>query len=284
MTPRRSLVPAWATLAALAGCLVEIADLQQPPIAAGGAASSSTGAGASSSSAGGAGGGTACPTDMVHAADATLNASFCIDRTEVTEGSYVLFLVAVQGSVPVDQQPAACSTNTELTHTPDGSCSDFMDGSSQIPVHCVDWCDAHAYCNWAGKRLCGALSGGSLTHDDAPVLGEWHFACTGGLQTIYPYGDDAIDDACNIPGTSARAAVGSFPQCEGGYPGLFDMQGNVAEWVDACEPGAPGAQCRVRGGHTFGSAGFWRCDNELSAVQLDPDTREIGFRCCRDAD
>lgn len=114
--------------------------------------------------------------------------------------------------------------------------------------------DARAYCEWAGKRLCKALDGSALGFDDDPVLGEWHFACSGGLMTTYPYGDEPDDSACHIDGDNSKEPVGSFPACEGGYPGLFDMQGNVHEWVDACESHAPTALCRVRGGGTYGAA------------------------------
>lgn len=271
-----------------ASCLVEI----QAPVTGGvggtggaGPSSGGGGLGPGGAEAGGAGGtgGGVCPADMVHATDGA-DISFCIDRTEVTRAAYVQFLAAVGGAVPIGDQPAACSGNTELTHTPDGTCPDFTTGS-QLPVNCVDWCDAHAYCSWADKRLCRAIDGGAMAFADAPVVGEWHFACTGGLATAYPYGDEADDMACNIPGTADRAEVGSFPQCEGGFSGIFDMQGNVAEWIDACQPDSPTAECKTRGGHTYGTAEYWTCNNDVeSTVRTDPNEREVGFRCCRDAD
>lgn len=219
---------------------------------------------------------------MVHASDGG-EISFCIDRTEVTQAMYVQFLAGVQGSVPVDEQPPVCSGNTELTHTPDAACPDFTT-ASDLPVWCVDWCDAHAYCKWAGKRMCGAIAGGPLGFDDAPLLGEWHFACTGGLMTTYPYGDAPDDAACNITETNTKLPAGSHPACEGGFPGMFDMQGNVEEWIDACQPAGPTAECRARGGHTFGSATYWRCDKQIGVAQLDPNSRVTGFRCCKEAD
>lgn len=279
-----------------ASCLVEIRDVVPSSSGgSGGEAGATGGAGGTGGSgangeggsgmnggggAGGEGGG-ACPADMVHATDGA-NISFCIDATEVTRAAYVQFLASVGNDVPVAEQPADCAFNTSLTHTPDGSCPDFTTGS-QLPVNCVDWCDAHAYCSWAGKRLCGALAGGGMAYDASPTIGEWHFACTGGLMTTYPYGNTADPGACNIPDTSDRAEVGTFADCEGGFSGLFDMQGNVAEYVDACEPGE-GGNCSLRGGHTFGTANFWTCNNTSSSgLRNDPDTREYGFRCCRDA-
>jgi formylglycine-generating enzyme required for sulfatase activity len=42
--------------------------------------------------------------------------------------------------------------------------------------------------------------------------------------------------------------VASVPSCEGGYAGLFDMVGNVAEFIDSCLPPDPGCPADL-GGH-----------------------------------
>jgi len=45
------------------------------------------------------------------------------------------------------------------------------------------------------------------------------------------------------------APVASFPGCEGFYPGLFDLEGNVAEWVDSCDGSSgPNDHCTLAGG------------------------------------
>jgi formylglycine-generating enzyme required for sulfatase activity len=149
----------------------------------------------------------------------------------------------------------------------------------------VDWCDAHAYCHWAGKRLCGALAGGELALGANPVLGEWHYACTGGLQTVYPYGNDPVEGACNIPGNADRQRVATHPGCEGGFDGIFDIIGNVSEWIDACADGSASADCQTMGGHTYGTATYWRCNQDAEVESRNTNTRrEVGIRCCRDAE
>ena len=192
------------------------------------------------------------------------------------------FLVSIGNDVP--EQIPACAGNVSFTHTPDGTCPTFNE-SNELPVWCIDWCDARAYCEWAGKRLCKKIDGDPLDFDDDPVLGEWHFACSGGLQTLYPYGDDPDDTACHIDDMINKEPVASFPGCEGGYPGLFDMQGNVHEWVDACESDEPTAQCRVRGGGTYGAAVQWSCarvEAQMGFDRLDNNSRTVGARCCAD--
>ncbi|PKN36810.1 MAG: hypothetical protein CVU63_16290 [Deltaproteobacteria bacterium HGW-Deltaproteobacteria-20] len=242
---------------------------------------------------GAAGSGPACPDDMVHAEDLALSVSFCVDRTEVTQAKYVEFLMAVNEDVAQTDQPPECAFNESLTYTPDGSCPSFS-SSNNYPVFCVDWCDAYAYCAFRGKRLCGALTGGTLALDGPLTTDEWHFACTGGFETTYPYGDNAIVGACHIPKENTptdssddnqKAPVGSYPDCEGGFPGIFDMQGNAAEWTDRCDPGdGTGTEmCMTRGGHTYGSADYWKCSNLIGKVaRNDPSIRQNGIRCCGD--
>lgn len=277
-----------AGMGSTSACLVEIKDLAGSGGSGGGGGGGASGQGGGGASmgpggSGGTGGGTVgCPEGMLHIQDDTLGANFCIDETEVTQAQYVQFLVAIGTETP--EQIPACASNTTFTHTPDGTCPSFTE-SNQLPIWCIDWCDARAYCEWAGKRLCKRLNGAPLGFDDDPVLGEWHFACSGGLEKAYPYGPDPDSSACHIDDQITKEPVASFPACEGGYPGLFDMQGNVAEWVDACESDEPTAKCRVRGGGTYGSATQWSCsrvENQTGKDRLDPDDRTTGVRCCAD--
>src|SRR5262249_6416251 len=92
----------------------------------------------------------ACPMDMVEVPHPA--GTFCIDATEVTNGAYKAFLAA---SPDPSAQPAFCGWNTDY------SPSSFY-GPDDHPVVYVDWCDAYAYCEAAGKRLCGAIGGGAV--------------------------------------------------------------------------------------------------------------------------
>ena len=101
----------------------------------------------------------ACPARMVTVSKAT-GGAYCIDDTEVTNGDYDRF---VRANVPAvgtgSTQPAACVANT--TFIPAGAWppAQPLSTSFGIPVRHVDWCDALAYCKWAGKVLCGDVAG-----------------------------------------------------------------------------------------------------------------------------
>jgi formylglycine-generating enzyme required for sulfatase activity len=111
------------------------------------------------------------------------------------------------------------------------------------PVVCVSWLDAQAYTKWlsnvTGKRY------------RLPTEVEWEYAAKAGLgQVAYPWpsadtpclyanlGDTSLKNFhpnwqlnnCN-DGYSFTAPVGSFPNNPWG---LFDLQGNVMEWVSSC--------------------------------------------------
>jgi formylglycine-generating enzyme len=103
-------------------------------------------------------------------------------------------------------------------------------GRENYPVVQIAYDDALAYAKWAGKRL--------------PTEAEWEFAARGGLTgKLYAWGDDfrpgdkamantyqgkfPVKDM-GADGFAGIAPVRSFPP--NGY-GLYDMAGNVWEWI-----------------------------------------------------
>ncbi len=158
---------------------------------------------------------------------------------------------------------------------PDGAGSDLR-GKDQHPVVHVAFEDAQAYVAWAGKRL--------------PTEAEWEFAARGGLTgKFFAWGDELT------PGGTHHANIhqGSFPQSDSGADGfagiaavaqfepngygLYDIAGNVWEWVgdwyrpdyyatlavsggiaadpagpsESFDPAEPGALKRVQRGGSF---------------------------------
>lgn len=218
-----------------------------------------------------------CPA--LPGAKLVLAGSFCIDETEVTAAQYQVFL---QSGPSVLEQPYECMGNLTFQH----GC-EFTDPGKQ-PVRCVDWCDARAYCERVGKHLCGSSEGaGTAMPYDAPPTApdnQWYAACSHGGEVAYPYGDVYNDTACWGADRPAAGAVGvkSASECVGGYEGLWDMSGGVAEWVDSCnaEKGMSDA-CHIRGGSYTGTADQLRCDWQ-SATPRDTSSNYIGIRCCAD--
>jgi formylglycine-generating enzyme len=166
--------------------------------------------------------------------------SFCVDSTEVTNAQYEPFLAAKGGDV--SGQPNACKWNLSYRPSSETVIWPYTDRTKDHPVVNVDWCDAYMFCKWAGKRLCGKIGGGRLGTWEAstrPAESQWAAACTGGARTAYPYGNGFDREICNLKAASETATaiepVKTHTRCEGGYPGIFDISGNVMEWVDACD-------------------------------------------------
>ena len=208
--------------------------------------------------------------------------SFYIDQFEVTNAQYAECLDA-----------GFCQPTTDTTAFASSYSRRIYYGSSEYadyPVIYATWYEAQEYCEWRGARL--------------PTEAEWEKAARGGLEgMLYPWGDEppvceagAVNGAkfddngdCNDTDTEQ---VGSYSA--NGY-GLYDMAGNVWEWVSdwhdeeyyASSPteNPPGSEEGswpiVRGGHWGSAADHLRVSdrriNDSNSGSLD-----IGFRCAKD--
>ncbi len=273
----------------------------------GGSGGTSGGNGGSSGSGGGGGsGGTPAKTCPVNLKGPLMvevpkpgGGIYCIDRTEVTNKQYAEFLA----SSPAVNQNGTCSWNNSYEPDISGACATGEGvydpvGHAQQPVACVDWCDAKRFCEWTGKRLCGKFGGGNnptASFADANAS-EWYRACSKAGTLKFPYGNTYQGTACaGLDGSGSHPGdVTSKAACVGGYDGIYDMSGNVAEWEDSCNGNAgQNDGCAIRGG-SINEADIATptvaCNSAtVNGTLAAPATRTrstrddlVGVRCCLD--
>jgi serine/threonine-protein kinase len=120
--------------------------------------------------------------------------AFYVDRTEVSNGSYLKFCQATGHKVP----------------------EGFLQNRPELPVVNVTIDDARQFASWAGKRV--------------PTVRQWEKAARGTDGRIYPWGDQAAAAQANV-GTKSLVAVDSFAAGKSPY-GALQMCGNVWELID----------------------------------------------------
>ena len=222
--------------------------------------------------------------------------SFMMGSPPTEKGRYII--EGPQHNVSI-VQPLAVS-KFELTFADWDACAAYGDcdphitdggfGRGQQPVINVTWDDAEHYAAWLSK----------MTGKTYRLLSEaeYEYAARAGTQTAYPWGDDIGKNNSNCNGCGSQwdlwqpAPVGSFAA---NRFGLFDMVGNVVEWVEDCfhnnYKGAPtngsawieGGDCKrrvIRGGSWSGILAAVR--SAYRAGLTDVLRRgDLGFRVAR---
>jgi serine/threonine-protein kinase len=167
---------------------------------------------------------------------------FWIDQYEVSNDSYSRFILET-GHEPPSDWPDGKIPPDEAAHPVDG----------------ISWDLAVAYCTWANKRL--------------PTEAEWEVAARGKEGRLFPWGNN--QSVVPLP-SGGTYEVGSKPTNQSPF-GVFDMAGNVWEWVGDTYASVQQDNRVLRGG----ANGFLQ--NMIFRLQGDPNTPTMmasaGMRC-----
>jgi sulfatase modifying factor 1 len=173
---------------------------------------------------------------------------YCVDRTEVTQGQYKQFVDAVGGDLTLISKVAICAYQTtyDVIVQPGNDYQPFYCpkgvydplSKSDQPMECVTWCSAYAFCQWAGKRLCGKIGGGALADPEKDgndaEKSQWYTACSQGGKYAYQYGDTYLP-SCSP--TALGPVANQAAECRAKEPAFSEMSGmssGVTEWEDGC--------------------------------------------------
>jgi formylglycine-generating enzyme required for sulfatase activity len=194
-------------------------------------------------------------------------APFWLDKTEVTVAKYRACVDAHACGLPEKTSP---------------SCT-FDLGEPELPISCVAWKEADAYCRFVGKRL--------------PREAEWEYAARGTARVRFPWGafpsctyavtllNEATGRSC---GKRHPAVVGTHPAGASVF-GVLDLSGNVEEWTSDwyVESLAEGALPRAGSAHVLRGGGWLSppsmsrttARNWGSSIEAGPN---VGLRCAKD--
>jgi formylglycine-generating enzyme required for sulfatase activity len=188
--------------------------------------------------------------------------------------------------------PSPETAYTTWTPSDDGGAS-----QENLPINCVNWYEAYAFCIWDGGFL--------------PSEAEWEYAAAGGsLEQEYPWGDTAPGTinlyaiyGCNYPingavinvcsGVENIAPVGAATLGAGLW-GQLDLEGNLYQWVldwyaatyvdpctDCAEVADTGVMNRVVRGARYDDAASAMIPSRRGFRSATTRGAGVGFRCAR---
>lgn len=242
----------------------------------------------------------------------TFERGFALSRSEITVGQFRRFVEATgyetdaerRGTSRVYMFGTGRVAERRRVTWEDDYLGDRADES--LPVIHVSWNDAAAYASWLAEATDRPYR--------LPTEAEFEYALRAGSQSPYWWGNGSPDDVVeNVTGDGDRFTDGrqwnlAFRRYDDGYWGpapagslaanafeLFDMGGNVMEWVQDCwhdsyvrapsdgsawvNPGCGGRV--IRGASWNSSPPMSRSAFRISSQQTATDAR-VGFRVARD--
>jgi formylglycine-generating enzyme len=194
-------------------------------------------------------------TDMSYPATV---ADFYLDKYEITVGRFRAFVNAGMGTqanppgpgagahpllpgsgwdstwntnLPADTPSLTATTKCPSVKGQNHTWTDTAGSNESMPMNCIDWYAAFAFCAWDGGRL--------------PTETEWNYAASAGSdQRYYPWStpptSTTIDDSYAVYCSSYQALlagscivrnVGSKSPKGDGKWGQADLGGNLSEWM-----------------------------------------------------
>jgi formylglycine-generating enzyme required for sulfatase activity len=152
-------------------------------------------------------------------------------------------------------------------------------GRGNRPVINVSWNDAQAYVQWLSERTGQRYR--------LMTSAEWEIAARAGSTSVYSWGNEpAVCNENALNGANFRDCTDDRTRPVGSFQpngvGLYDMHGNVWEWVEDCDDSSCAARV-LRGGSWLNRSPDLRIANRSSYY---PNDREdfgslAGFRVAR---
>ncbi len=244
--------------------------------------------------------------------EVTFARGFALARTEVTVAQFRAFVQA-SGYVSDAERLGGASVYDESNGRMQTRAGvDWRDNyagkraRADDPVVNVSWNDAHAYVEWLSRR--------TGKHYRLPTEAEFEYALRAGTTTPYWWGSGTPKTVVeNLTGSGDRSPAhrswaNAFKNYSDGYWGpapvmsfkpnpfgLYDMGGNVSEWVADCwhdnynrapTDGSawvnPGCDERVLRGGSWGSAPAQDRSAFRQGAPADARSGRVGFRVARD--